>query len=104
MTKEGLKGKSKTSVPDEGQGEATAIERLLELGRNQGYVTYDDVMEAVPEAELNIEQLEDALATLIETGIEISDTELEEPIVEKKAKKGLSRNAFPPPATTIAIW
>jgi RNA polymerase primary sigma factor len=65
----------------------TAIEQLLGLGRSQGYVTYDDVMEAIPEAELNIEQLEDALAALIEQGIEISDVELEEPIVEDKQKK-----------------
>jgi RNA polymerase primary sigma factor len=63
--------------------EASAIERLLDLGRSQGYVTYDDVMEAIPEAELNIEQLEDALAALIEQGIEISDVEVEEPIMEQ---------------------
>jgi len=62
------------------QHEPDPIERLVALGRSQGYVTYDDVMEAVPEAELNIEQLEDALATLIEMGIEISDAELEEPV------------------------
>jgi len=65
------------------QEEPTAIERLLELGRSQGYVTYDDVMEAIPEAELNIEQLEDALAALIDLGIQISD---EEPAAEEKGK------------------
>jgi RNA polymerase primary sigma factor len=70
------------------QEEPTAIERLLELGRSQGYVTYDDVMEAIPEAELHIEQLEDALAALIDLGIEISDAELEEPVVEEVAKPG----------------
>jgi RNA polymerase primary sigma factor len=69
------------------QEEPTAIEKLLQLGRSQGYVTYDDVMEAIPEAELNIEQLEDALATLIEMGIEISDAELEEPIEKPEGKK-----------------
>jgi RNA polymerase primary sigma factor len=74
-------------LPDDGQKEPTAIDRLIELGRSQGYVTYDDVMEAVPEAELNIEQLEDALSTLFEMGIEISDTDLEEPVVEKEDKK-----------------
>jgi RNA polymerase primary sigma factor len=72
----------------EGEGrEPTAIERLIDLGRSQGYVTYDDVMEAVPEAELNIDQLEDALATLIEMGVEISDTEIEEPLAEEEEKK-----------------
>jgi RNA polymerase primary sigma factor len=72
---------------EQAQEEPTAIEKLLQLGRSQGYVTYDDVMEAIPEAELNIEQLEDALAALIEMGIEISDAELEEPIEKPEGKK-----------------
>jgi RNA polymerase primary sigma factor len=91
-------GKEKTPIPQDAdmssgdvQEEITAIERLLGLGRSQGFVTYDDVMEVIPEAELNIEQLEDALAALIEQGIEISDVELEEPIVEVKEKKEVAR-------------
>lgn len=75
------------SVPENEGREPTAIERLIDLGRSQGYVTYDDVMEAVPEAELNIDQLEDALATLIEMGVEISDTEIEEPVAEEEDKR-----------------
>jgi RNA polymerase primary sigma factor len=86
MTKAELK-KDTGSVSEEGQMEPSPIERLLDLGRSQGYVTYDDVMEAVPEAELNIEQLEDALAALIEMGIEISDAELEEPVAEQEERK-----------------
>jgi RNA polymerase primary sigma factor len=65
----------------------SAIEQLLGLGNTQGYVTYDDVMKAVPEAELNIEQLEDALAALIERGIEISDADLVEPVGDQEPKK-----------------
>ncbi len=77
-----------TSAPNGLAGEEpTPIEQLLGLGRSQGYITYDDVMEAIPEAELNIEQLEDALAALIEQGIEITDAELEEPIVEEEDGK-----------------
>jgi RNA polymerase primary sigma factor len=87
MTNVELRTNVTNDAPAEGQKEPNPIERLIALGRSQGYVTYDDVMEAVPEAELNIEQLEDALATLIEMGIEISDTELEEPMVEQKERK-----------------
>lgn len=87
MTDVELAGNESTLSPNEGQKETDAIERLVDLGRSQGYVTYDDVMEAVPEAELNIEQLEDALATLIEMGIEISDAELEEGIDEETEQK-----------------
>jgi RNA polymerase primary sigma factor len=87
MTVAESKGRDTASPPEEGQKGIDAIERLVDLGRSQGYVTYDDVMEAVPEAELNIEQLEDALATLIEMGIEISDAELEEPVEEETEQK-----------------
>jgi len=87
MTEVESTGKDSAILPQEGQKEIDAIERLVDLGRRQGYVTYDDVMEAVPEAELNIEQLEDALATLIEMGIEISDAELEESVDEETEQK-----------------
>jgi RNA polymerase primary sigma factor len=77
----------RTDTPEDVQEELSPIERLIGLGDSQGYVTYDDVMEAIPEAELNIEQLEDALAALIERGIEISDTELDTDVVVKESKK-----------------
>jgi RNA polymerase primary sigma factor len=80
-----------------------AIKRLLDLGRSQGYVTYDDVMEAIPEAELNIEQLEDALAALIEQGIEISDVEVEEPVVQEKEKKDVATESTSGEADLTAI-
>lgn len=64
-----------------------ALERLLALGRQQGYITYDDLMEAIPEAELNLEQLEDALSVLIEQRIEISDLEGPEPVAEQVMEK-----------------
>ena len=87
MTEAELEKKKASSAAPEGvQEEPDAIERLLGLGGGQGYVTYDDVMEAIPEAELNIEQLEDALAALIERGIEISE-DVMEPEAEEESKK-----------------
>jgi len=86
MTTAELEKKRTPAVQDQEEG-PSAIERLIDLGRAQGYVTYDDVMEAVPEAELRIEQLEDALATLIDMGIEISDTDLDESNTEQEEKK-----------------
>jgi RNA polymerase primary sigma factor len=93
------KTKQSTS-PEDGQDmedKQDAIERLLGLGGSQGYVTYDDVMEAIPEAELNIEQLEDALAALIERGIEISDTDLE-PSGEEEETEPEAKSAESTPA------
>ena len=40
-------------------------------GRTQGFVSYDDVLNAFPDAESNMEQLEDIFATLFEQGIDV---------------------------------
>ena len=89
MAEVGLEQESNSATPENVQEEPSPIDMLLGLGGSQGYVTYDDLMKAIPEAELNIEQLEDALAALIERGIEISDTELVEPVivVEEEVRK-----------------
>jgi RNA polymerase primary sigma factor len=86
MTTVELDEKRTPAVHNQEEG-PSAIEQLIDLGRAQGYVTYDDVMEAVPEAELRIEQLEDALATLMDMGIEISDTDLDESTADQEKKK-----------------
>jgi RNA polymerase primary sigma factor len=55
-----------------------ALEHLITLGRPQGYVTYDDVLAVLPEAESNMEQLEDIFAALFEQGIEVGQSREEE--------------------------
>ena len=56
-----------------------ALEHLLTLGRTQGYVSYDDVLKVMPEAESNMEQLEDIFAVLFEQGIDVGQAREEEP-------------------------
>jgi len=56
-----------------------ALEHLLTLGRAQGYVSYDDVLRVMPEAENNMEQVEDIFAGLFEQGIEVGQVREEEP-------------------------
>jgi RNA polymerase primary sigma factor len=56
-----------------------ALDHLLVLGRSQGYVSYDDVLKVIPEAEINMEQLEDVFAVLFEQGIEVGQSREEEP-------------------------
>ena len=55
-----------------------ALEHLLTLGRTQGYVSYDDVLKVMPEAENNMEQLEDIFAALFEQGIDVGQAREEE--------------------------
>jgi RNA polymerase primary sigma factor len=58
-------------VNEEAESPTAAAEHLFVLGRGQGFVTYDDVLNAFPEAESNIEQLEDLFTRLFEQGIEV---------------------------------
>jgi RNA polymerase primary sigma factor len=55
------------------------IERLIELGKEQGYLTLDDILAAFPEAEDDLEQLDEAFAVINQAGIRvIEDSENEE--------------------------
>ncbi|MDX9849215.1 MAG: sigma-70 family RNA polymerase sigma factor [Anaerolineaceae bacterium] len=49
--------------------EYPAIARLVELGRQKSYVTIDDILHFFPEAEQEVEQLEEAFAALMSAGI-----------------------------------
>src|SRR5450756_398623 len=60
--------------------EYPAIARLIELGRQKSYVTIDDILHFFPEAEQDVEQLEEAFAALMSAGIPyVEDTAIEEP-------------------------
>ena len=50
-----------------------AITRLIELGRKQGYVTIDDILNFFPEAERDVDKLEEAFAALLGAGIAYVD-------------------------------
>ncbi len=56
-----------------------AVEQLLSLGREQGFLTYDDILAIFPEVETNLEQLEDLFSTLFELGITVGETGEERP-------------------------
>ena len=51
-----------------------AVNQLLELGRERRAVTYDDILRFFPEAERDIDQLDEAHAALQAAGIEVVDT------------------------------
>jgi RNA polymerase primary sigma factor len=46
-----------------------AIARLIELGRQKSYITIDDILHFFPDAEQDVEQLEEAFAALMSAGI-----------------------------------
>jgi RNA polymerase primary sigma factor len=47
------------------------LEYLLNSGKVQGSVTYDEILEVMPDAETNMDLLEDVFSTLFDHGIEI---------------------------------
>jgi RNA polymerase primary sigma factor len=50
-----------------------AVEQLLEMGKEQGYLTIDDILSVFPEAEDDLEQLDEAYSALNQAGIQILD-------------------------------
>ncbi|HQP46094.1 MAG TPA: sigma-70 factor domain-containing protein, partial [Flexilinea sp.] len=61
-----------------------AIARLIELGRQKSYVTIDDILALFPDAEQDVEQLEEAFSALLSAGIPYSEeSNLEEPPEEE---------------------
>lgn len=88
------------SAIEERDDEHPAIARLIELGRQKSYVTIDDILSFFPEAEADVDQLEEAFAALISAGIAYmdepapggpSDEELaEEEEIEEESRKDLA--------------
>ncbi|MFN3741712.1 MAG: sigma-70 family RNA polymerase sigma factor [Anaerolineales bacterium] len=71
---------------DEEEEEYSPIARLIELGRQKSYVTLDDILHFFPEAEQDVEQLEEAFSALMSAGIPfIEEIPGEEPPEEELA-------------------
>jgi RNA polymerase primary sigma factor len=70
----------------EEEEEYSPIARLIELGRQKSYVTLDDILHFFPEAEQDVEQLEEAFAALLSAGIPfVEDTTTTEPSEDELA-------------------
>jgi len=84
---------------DEQEGHP-AIARLIELGRQKSFVTIDDILGFFPDAEQDVDQLEEAFAALISAGIPYLDETVvggpseedlvEEEEVEEETHRGLA--------------
>ncbi len=58
-----------TIEAEEDNERSVALARLIEYGRNKTFVTIDDILMFLPEAEQDMDQLEEAFAALISAGI-----------------------------------
>ncbi len=55
--------------------ELSAEEQLINTGRDRGYVTYEDILGFFPDAEKNLDQLEDLFAALTDSGVAVVASE-----------------------------
>ncbi len=55
--------------------ELSGEEQLISLGREKGYVTYEDILGLFPDAEKNLDQLEDLFAALTDSGVSVVASE-----------------------------
>jgi len=54
---------------------AAAIKKMVTRGKERGYVTYDDINQALPADQVSSEQIEDTLTMLSELGINVVESE-----------------------------
>jgi RNA polymerase primary sigma factor len=64
---------------------AQIVKKLITKGKERGYITYDELNAALPAEDFTSEQIEDAMSTLSDVGIQMSDGGEEE--VEEAAEK-----------------
>ena len=74
-----------------------AVKKLVEKGKEKGFVTYDDLNAALPPEEVSSEQIEDTMSRLNELGINVVEDEESEDAVEGSAQND---NEAAPASTT----
>ena len=78
-----------------------AIKKMIARGKERGYVTVDEISDALPQDEVSSEQIEDTMAMLSEMGINVVESEESDEAGDKNAAvSGDSDNA---PAAESAV-
>ncbi|MCB1557633.1 MAG: RNA polymerase sigma factor RpoD [Alphaproteobacteria bacterium] len=50
------------------------VKKLISKGKEQGYITYDDLNNTLPAEEFSSDQIEDAMATISDSGVQLVDS------------------------------
>lgn len=72
--------------------DSALIKKLLEKGKREGYITQEEVLAYFPEAEEDIEKLDDLYTIFIEEGVDVFET-TEEKVRPKEIKRELEARA-----------
>jgi RNA polymerase primary sigma factor len=62
---------------ESGEESVAMIEQLLEMARKQGYLTYSDILEAFPQPELAVVDVDQLYATLQQEGVKVVESPAE---------------------------
>src|SRR5580658_7831196 len=81
------------------------VQQLIEMGKSKGFLTYDEVNDALPADMVAADQMDDVLGVLGDEDIEIVDTATQvkiapKRIVEEQAEQKVSREREQTPTTT----
>jgi RNA polymerase primary sigma factor len=64
------------------------VKDLVKKGKTRGFVTYDELNRALPTEEFSSEQIEDAMASISDLGIQLVESEEDEGEAEEAAAEG----------------
>ncbi len=67
---------------------AQIVKKLVKQGKDKGYITYDQLNKALPAEEFSSEQIEDAMSTLSDVGIQMTEGDSEDEEEEKYESGG----------------
>jgi RNA polymerase primary sigma factor len=70
------------------------IGELMDKAEIQGYLTTDDILDLLPEAEETLEQLEEVFILLHETGIEVYDDKVDDADAEEEQELSLAFDGY----------
>ncbi|MBU2090128.1 MAG: RNA polymerase sigma factor RpoD, partial [Alphaproteobacteria bacterium] len=62
-----------------------AVKRLIQKGKERGYITYDELNAALPSDQMSSEQIEDIMTQLSEMGVNVIDDDDKEEREERPA-------------------
>ncbi len=85
---------------EDGDSQYSALGKLVELGRQQGFVSYDDILGHFPDAEQDVSQLEEVFAALLnaqipyveDDGADVSEADLRDDAQEEKERRVTQEN------------
>jgi len=71
-----MKKKKIVGAPSKGKSKVgSETEALIERGKQQGYITQDDIVAIIPDAEGDIERFDEIYSLLLEEGIEVMESD-----------------------------